>query len=106
MKTLLFTILFSISAIVICGQTAPAAQTVPKKTRPKIGLVLSGGGARGFAHIGVLRVLEENRIPVDYISGASMGALVGSLYSTGKSPAEMQQLVENLDWEKLLSGRP
>ncbi len=72
------------------------------KKRPTVGLVLSGGGARGFAHIGVLRVLEENHIPVDYVGGASMGALVGALYSLGYSPDEMEKLVGTLDWTELL----
>lgn len=102
-------ILFSLAAIfspVISAQTSDPKAKNQKKPRPKIGLVLSGGGARGFAHIGVLKVLEENRIPVDYIAGASMGALVGSLYSTGRSPEEMEKLLESLDWDKLLSGSP
>ncbi len=76
------------------------------RKRPKIGLVLSGGGARGFAHVGVIKVLEENHIPVDYISGASMGALVGALYATGRTPADMEKLVETLDWNELLRGKP
>ena len=80
-------------------------EKTPKK-RPKIGLVLSGGGARGFAHIGVIKVLEENHIPVDYVAGASMGALVGALYATGRTPAEMERLVETLDWDNLLRGKP
>lgn len=79
-----------------------SAQSIPPKKRPTVGLVLSGGGARGFAHIGVLKVLEENHIPVDYIGGASMGALIGALYSMGKTPAEMEELVGTLDWDKLL----
>lgn len=76
------------------------------RQRPRIGIVLSGGGARGFAHIGVLKVLEENHIPVDYISGASMGALVGALYATGRTPDELKQLAETLDWNELLRGKP
>jgi NTE family protein len=77
-------------------------QTPRPQKRPTVGLVLSGGGARGFAHIGVLKVLEANRIPVDYIGGASMGALIGALYAMGKSPAEMERLVGTLNWEQLL----
>lgn len=100
--------LTTLAAVEISAQTAepaPEALAVVKK-RPKIGLVLSGGGARGFAHIGVLKALEENHVPVDYISGASMGALIGALYATGRTPDEMEKLVENLDWDELLRGKP
>ena len=83
-----------------------AAAPPPLKKRPTVGLVLSGGGARGFAHIGVLKVLEENHIPVDYIGGASMGALIGALYALGKTPDEIETLVGGLDWDKLLRGSP
>ncbi len=82
-------------------QTIFGQSTAPKK-RKTIGLVLSGGGARGFAHIGVLKVLEENRIPVDYIGGASMGGLIGAMYALGKSPAQIEEFVGTLDWDQLL----
>jgi NTE family protein len=88
------------------GQNVSSPQDNKPAERLKIGLVLSGGGARGFAHIGVLKVLEENRIPVDFIAGASIGGLVGSLYATGRTPAEMEQIAQTLDWEKLLRGSP
>jgi NTE family protein len=68
-------------------------------TRPKLGLVLSGGGARGAAHVGVLKVLEELRIPVDLIAGASMGSIVGGLYATGMSPQEMEDALATMDWD-------
>src|SRR5207302_259052 len=71
--------------------------------RPKIGLVLSGGGALGIAHVGVLKALEELRIPVDYIGGTSMGAVVGGLYASGMSPAELDAWFRNADWHFLLS---
>ncbi|HXG83398.1 MAG TPA: patatin-like phospholipase family protein [Pyrinomonadaceae bacterium] len=87
------------------GQEIAPTPEIPQKERRKIGLVLSGGGARGFAHIGVLKVLEENRIPVDYVAGASMGGLVGALYATGRTPDEMERLIETLDWDNLLRGR-
>ncbi|MDT8859140.1 patatin-like phospholipase family protein [Alkalihalobacillus sp. MEB130] len=61
------------------------------ENRPKIGLALGSGGARGFAHIGVLKVLEEENIPVDFIAGSSMGALVGALYGVGQSPAHLEK---------------
>lgn len=75
---------------------AQAATT--DKDRPKIGLVLSGGGARGAAHIGVLRKLEELKVPVDYIAGTSMGAIVGGLYASGLSPDEIENVLISIDW--------
>ena len=74
------------------------------KKRPTVGLVLSGGGARGFAHIGVLKVLEANHVPVDFVGGASMGGLIGALYAMGKTPAEIAAMVVALDWRKLLQS--
>ena len=66
---------------------------------PRIGLVLGGGGARGAAHIGVLRELEKMRIPIHAIAGTSMGAIVGGLYASGMSPAELEDLIQSLDWK-------
>ena len=65
----------------------------------KVGLVLSGGGAKGLAHIGVIRALEENNIPIDYITGTSMGAIVGGLYASGYSPDEMEILFKSEDFK-------
>src|SRR5215813_4661130 len=87
------------------GQT-PALTKSAAKARPKIGLVLSGGGARGWAHIGVLRWFEEHRIPVDYVAGTSMGALVGAMYAMGASPDEIRKTGNDLDWERALTGPP
>ncbi|VAW55589.1 putative patatin-like phospholipase [hydrothermal vent metagenome] len=67
--------------------------------RPKIGLVLSGGGARGFAHIGVLKVLEENNVPIDFVVGTSMGSIVGGLYALGLTPEEIENGVKGIAWE-------
>jgi len=67
--------------------------------RPRLGLVLSGGGARGAAHVGVLKVLEEIHVPVDLIAGASMGSIVGGLYATGMSPQEMEDALATMDWD-------
>ncbi|RAS04147.1 patatin-like phospholipase family protein [Cupriavidus alkaliphilus] len=89
--------------------TTPAgpAQAQPAAAgRPRICLVLSGGGARGAAHIGVLKVLEAMRIPVDCIAGTSMGSLVGGAYATGMGPAEMERLVAGLSTDKLFKERP
>jgi NTE family protein len=87
------------------AEDAPAAQPAPP-SRPRIGLVLSGGGARGAAHIGVLKVLEELRVPVDAIAGTSMGAVVGSLYATGMSAAQIERLIGSVDWQDALHDRP
>ncbi len=72
----------------------------------KVGLALSGGGAKGFAHIGVLKVLEENNITIDYISGTSMGAIVASLYAVGYSPDEIEVIIKTMDWKYRLSNEP
>ncbi len=74
--------------------------------RPRVGLVLSGGSAHGFAHVGVLKVLEQLRVPVDVVAGTSMGSVVGGLYASGLSPAEMERIVLTTDWEDLLDDRP
>lgn len=74
--------------------------------RPRIGLVLSGGGALGIAHVRVLQALEEMHVPVDVVAGTSMGAIVGGLYAAGYSPAELEQVVGTLDWRELLRDRP
>jgi NTE family protein len=74
--------------------------------RPRIGLVLGGGGARGAAHIGVLKELERQRIPVDAIVGTSMGAIIGGLYASGKTPAELENIVTTLDWADAMSDTP
>src|SRR5215831_11727016 len=70
--------------------------------RPRIGLVLEGGGALGLAHLGVLQWFEQHHVPVDAIVGTSMGALVGSLYATGMSGAEMRDFVDHVDWDLAL----
>ncbi len=73
--------------------------------RPKVGLVLSGGGARGIAHLGVIRVLEENRVPIDYITGTSMGSIIGGLYASGMSVAEIEETVNRIDWDGVFNDR-
>ena len=70
--------------------------------RPKIGLALSGGGVRGFAHIGVLKVLVENKIPIDMVSGTSAGAIIAAMYASGYKPLQMQTLAENLNVTDLI----
>src|SRR5262245_16112951 len=92
--------IFSSVLLPVIGQEAGTRQ------RAKIGLALSGGGARGFAHIGVLQWFEEHRIPVDYIAGTSMGGLVGGMYAAGMSPEDMRKVVGKLDWDAILRGSP
>jgi hypothetical protein len=75
-------------------------------TRPKVALVLSGGGARGFAHIGVLRALQELRIPIDMVVGTSMGSVVGGAYAAGSSVDQLEQLVRRTDWNAVVADRP
>src|ERR1700704_5311389 len=82
------------AAVLVIAAHAAFAQTA----RPRIGLVLGGGGARGGAHLGVLEVLENLRVPVDCIAGTSMGALAGGAYAAGVSPKEIQDLVGKTDW--------
>ena len=101
--------------VVACITPSPAAsagtapentgQVAPARGRPKICLVLSGGGARGAAHIGVLKVLEAYRVPVDCIAGTSMGALVGAGYATGMSVAEMEDIISQISTEALFKER-
>jgi NTE family protein len=88
------------SSAVAQNETTPP----PKLEGPKIGLVLEGGAALGLAHIGVIRWLEEHRIPISYVAGTSMGGLVGGLYATGNSPDEIRQLVDGIDWDLVMSG--
>ncbi len=73
--------------------------------RASIGLALEGGGALGLAHIGVLRWMQEHRIPVDYVGGTSMGGLVGGMYATGMSPAEIEEMVGGMNWDAILGAQ-
>lgn len=100
--------LFLITCVSPLSITRPieAAETPDENTRrPAIGLVLSGGGARGAAHVGVLKVLEQNRIPIDFIAGTSMGALVGGLYASGMSPGELEAVISAIDWADAFSDK-
>src|SRR5262245_66672430 len=92
----------------VFAAVAMAAQT-PTTTsphRPKIGLALGGGGARGIAHIGVIQALEEMHIPIDYIAGTSMGSIAGGMYACGFTPPEMQKLIEGIKWDTLFQDAP
>lgn len=85
---------------------AAPADTLACVKRPTVGVVLSGGGAKGISHIGVLKVLEENHIPIDYICGTSMGAIVAGLYSIGMTPDEMLELIKSPAFESWYKGKP
>ncbi|NUP99611.1 MAG: patatin-like phospholipase family protein [Armatimonadetes bacterium] len=95
-------LLLATLALPALAQNEPAA--APR--RPTIGLALGGGGARGFAHIGVLQWFEEHRIPIDYIAGTSMGGLVGGLYAIGMTAPEMRELLAGLNWNDLFKDSP
>jgi NTE family protein len=100
------------AALAVAVSAAGISETVHAQTaqqqakRPRIGLALGGGGARGAAHIGVLEVLEEMRVPVDCIVGTSMGALVGGSYAAGRSPAAMAERVGQTDWTDIFIDEP
>ena len=84
---------------------APAEAPAPPTPRPRIGLVLSGGGARGLAHVGVLKVLEELQIPIDVITGTSMGAIVGGLYASGMRAADLDRALRAVNWGEVFTNR-
>ena len=97
-----------LAALTLLGSVSTAQDAPPREDigRPRIGLVLSGGGARGAAHIGVLKVLEENHIPIDAIAGTSMGAVVGGLYASGLNAADVERVMTSLDWQDAFRDRP
>lgn len=84
----------------------PVIAAASESHRPRVGLVLSGGGARGAAHVGVLKVIDEMRIPIDAIAGTSMGAVVGGLYASGMSVSEIDKLLRSVNWEDAFRDRP
>ena len=93
----------AISTFTAFAETQDAA--VPdKNARPKVGVVLAGGGAKGAAHVGVLKYLEEQGIPIDYIAGTSMGSIIGGLYALGYSPDEIDKIIKDVDWSVLMSN--
>ena len=87
------------------SMAAATAQNPTEAPRTRIGLVLSGGGARGLSHVGVLKVLEAERIPIDAIAGTSMGAIVGGLYASGMSATELEHELLKVEWAKVFAAR-
>jgi NTE family protein len=90
---------------IFAGAAEAQKPTVEPSARPRIGLVLEGGGALGFAHIGVIEWMEAHHIPVDDVAGTSMGGLIGGLYASGNSPQEIEAFVGGVDWPAVLSGQ-
>lgn len=90
---------------IAAGTAAQGQAAAAPSARPRIGLVLSGGGARGIAHIGVLKVLEEQRVPIDAIAGTSMGAVVGGLYASGLDAAAIEKAFAEVDWATAFDDR-
>lgn len=97
MRRLLLCLLLSLTSLALCAAEA---------ARPKVGLVLSGGAARGLAHIGVLKALEEQGVKIDAIAGTSMGAVIGGLYASGYKIDELEKLALAIDWQQALSDAP
>ncbi|MBZ5546726.1 MAG: patatin-like phospholipase family protein [Acidobacteriia bacterium] len=95
-----------LAASVCAQENAPHTRQegAPVRHRPRIGLVLEGGGALGLAHVGVLQWLEENRIPVDVIAGTSMGGLIGGVYATGEPPDQIRKMIRGIKWNEVLRG--
>jgi NTE family protein len=101
--------LLGIFLLAVPADLSRAEETDPEENtaeRPKIGIALGGGGARGAAHIGVLQVLKEMNVPIDYVAGTSMGSVVGALYAVGIDPEEIEIILTGVDWADLFSDRP
>jgi len=102
---------FLLSIGIVLGISLTAINTLSAQqnssgTRLKIGLVLAGGGAKGAAHVGVIKVLEEIGVPIDFIAGTSMGAVVGGLYASGMTSAELEVAVKSIDWDDIFDDKP
>jgi NTE family protein len=95
---------FRLGAVLLVLASA-LVQAAEPPARPRIGLVLSGGGARGLAHVGVLKVLERERVPIDFIAGTSMGAIIGGLYASGMRADELERELLKVDWDDLFANR-
>lgn len=89
---------------VVSAETVQADSSM--LTRPKVALVLSGGGARGFSHVGVIRELERLGVKIDIVAGTSMGAMVGGGYASGYSVEQMQDIILGVDWKEMFALRP
>ncbi|RIW17087.1 alpha/beta hydrolase [Algoriphagus lacus] len=97
--------LFLVLLTGICGESNAFQQVQSADDRPKIGLVLSGGGAKGMAHVGVIRAMEKAGIRPDYVVGTSMGSVVGGLYAMGYNADELEKIIRGIDWDLIISNR-
>jgi len=106
-RLLFLVFLLPMTAAAQDAATSPAsnASAQTRRARARIGVALEGGGALGLAHVGVLQWFEDHHIPIDYIAGTSMGGLVGGLYATGKTPEELQDIVEQQNWDIIIGGQ-
>lgn len=102
MKRLLLILL--VSLVVISAPAQDTIDTIQQPARPKVGLVLAGGGARGASFIGVLKYLEELDIPIDYVIGTSMGSIIGGVYAMGYSPDEMAKIITSMSWSSYIGN--
>ena len=104
LKSLAVVCVFSalISAQSVSARTADEVRAVCRQEgRPCVGLVLSGGGARGFAHAGIIKVLEELNVKIDVVTGTSMGSMVGGAYAAGYSADQLAGIITGVDWDKM-----
>ena len=105
MKNFFFAaIMLTASLHAATAQTVTENKEITESGRPKVGLVLAGGGAKGAAHIGAIKYIEELGIPIDYVAGTSMGAIIGGLYALGYSPDEMNEIIKSVDWNYLMGN--
>jgi NTE family protein len=93
-----------IVALAVTAAGTGAAHAQPAPARPKVGVALGGGSARGIAHVGVLRWLEEHRVPIDVLAGTSMGGLIGGSYATGMTPDEIEGMLDEIDWNEMFGS--
>src|ERR1700754_3679946 len=98
LRQLIYRPVLALSVLIACMAGA-AAQ------RPKIGVTLSGGGAKGLAHIGILKAIDSAGLKVDYVTGTSMGSIIGSLYAIGYSADTIEKIARTIDWDLLLSNQ-
>src|SRR5580700_3633683 len=96
---------FFVNGFLLALVLPSTAQTDSIKSRPKIGLTLSGGGAKGLAHIGILKAIDSAGLKIDYITGTSMGAIIGAMYAVGYSADSIEELARAIDWDLLLSNQ-